>query len=154
MIKLLTLWSEACSMLLNFLMKKWMDVHVVDMVTTITSITIITNIITTAIVKKTLVDMIITTNTTIITTADAKKTLVDVIITTNTTIITTVIAKKIANAKTKKESAIVEMNANVMMTITADAKLTNNHLKKIKRSLILTSFLMIRFFCPRKNFLD
>lgn len=94
----------------------------------------ITDIITTAIVKKTLVDVIITTNTT---TAIVKKTLVNVIITTN---ITTAIAKKTANAKTKKESAIVEMNANVMMTITADAKLTNNHLKKIKRSLKLTSF--------------
>ena len=76
---------------------------------------------------------------TIITTAIAKKTLVDVIITMNT-IITTAIAKKTANAQTKKESAIVEINANVMMTITADAKLTNNHPKKIKRSLILTSF--------------
>ena len=105
-------------MLLNFLMKKWRDVHVVAMVTTITNITIIMNIITTVIVKKTLVDVIITTNT----------------------IITTAIAKKTANAQTKKESAIVEINANVMMTITADAKLTNNHLKKIKRSLKLTSF--------------
>ena len=123
-------------MLLNFLMKKWMDVHVVDMVTTITNITIIMSIITTVIVKKTLVDVTITTNT--ITTAIAKKTLVDVIITTNT--ITTAIAKKTANTQTKNESAIVEMNANVMIIITADAKLTNNHPKKIKRSLILTSF--------------
>ena len=136
MIKLLTLWSEVCSMLLNFLMKKWRDVHVVVMVTTITNITITTNIITTVDAKKTLVDVIITTNT--ITTAITKKTLVDVIITTNT--ITTAIAKKTANAQTKKESAIVEINANVMMTITADAKLTNNYPKKIKRSLILTSF--------------
>jgi len=136
-------------------MKKWRDVHVVAMVTTITNIimSIITTVIvkktrvnvilttnttiTTAIAKKTLVDVIITTST-IITTAIAKKTLVDVIITTNT--ITTAIAKKTANAQTKKESAIVEINANVMMTITADAKLTNNHPKKIKRSLILTSF--------------
>ena len=92
----------------------------------VVTITTITNIITTAIVKKTLVDVIITT-------AIVEKTLVNVII-------TTAIAKKTANAKTKKESAIVEMNANVMMTITADAKLTNNHLKKIKRSLKLTSF--------------
>ena len=122
-------------MLLNFLMKKWRDVHVVAMVTTITNI--IMSIITTVIVKKTRVNVILTTNTTI-TTAIAKKTLVDVIITTNT--ITTAIAKKTANAQTKKESAIVEINANVMMTITADAKLTNNHPKKIKRSLILTSF--------------
>ena len=83
-----------------------------------------------AMVKKTLLNVIITT-------AIVEKTLVNVIITTN---ITTAIAKKTANAKTKKESAIVEMNANVMMTITADAKLTNNHLKKIKRSLKLTSF--------------
>ena len=115
----------------------------------VVTITTITNIITTAIVKKTLVDVIITTNTT---TAIVKKTLVNVIITTNTittaiakktlvnVIITTAIAKKTANAKTKKESAIVEINVNVMMTITADAKLTNNHLKKIKRSLKLTSF--------------
>jgi len=117
-------------------MKKWMDVHVVDMVTTIT-------IITTADAKKTLVNVIIT----IITTAIVKKTLVDVIITTNTTIITTAIAKKTANAKTKKESAIVEMNANVMMTITADAKLTNNHPQKNKKkSDIDFFFLMIRFF--------
>ena len=97
-------------MLLNFLMKKWRDVHVVAMVTTITSITITTNIITTAIAKKT------------------------------------------ANAKTKKECAIVEMNANVMMTITADAKLTNNHPKKIKRSLILTSFFNNKIFLPEKEF--
>ena len=110
----------------------------------VVTITTITNIITTAIVKKTLVDVIITTAivkktlvNVIITTAIVEKTLVNVIITTN---ITTAIAKKTANAKTKKESAIVEMNANVMMTITADAKLTNNHLKKIKRSLKLTSF--------------
>ena len=129
----------------------------------VVTITTITNIITTAIVKKTLVDVIITTNTTTaivkktlvnviittntITTAIAKKTLVNVIITTAiakktlvNVIITTAIAKKTANAKTKKESAIVEINVNVMMTITADAKLTNNHLKKIKRSLKLTSF--------------
>ena len=117
-------------MLLNFLMKKWRDVHVVAMVTTITNITIIMNIITTVIVKKTLVDVIITTNT----------------------IITTAIAKKTANAQTKKESAIVEINANVMMTITADAKLTNNHPKKIKRSLILTSFFNDKIFLLEKEF--
>ena len=81
----------------------------------VVTITTITNIITTAIVKKTLVDVIITT-------AIVEKTLVNVIITTN---ITTAIAKKTANAKTKKESAIVEMNANVMMTITADANHTS-----------------------------
>ena len=76
---------------------------------------IITTNTTTAIVKKTLVNVIITT-------AIVEKTLVNVIITTN---ITTAIAKKTANAKTKKESAIVEMNANVMMTITADANHTS-----------------------------
>ena len=125
--------------------KRGMDVDAVVTITTITDImstitaivkktlvnVIITTNIITAIVKKTLVNLIITTNT--ITTAIAKKTLVNVII-------TTAIAKKTANAKTKKESAIVEIDANVMMTITADAKLTNNHPKKIKRSLILTSF--------------